>query len=259
MKVVSKGKINRVYGGLLGLQTGKKIELYYAFEFYNQCEDDSAINLDIAYIDERKKMTEQLFPNYELLGFFTSNNGICPNDKDKEVIKAMDYFGVVSPICLVLSTQVEDAEELPIAAYEINKHDKKFLKLSHEIEGFESERICLDTVTKSTDIQNNESAMIQNMETLRNALGMLKGNMKIIRNALNDKEFQQDPVFISQIDDLVKNYPDVLNPDLLNLLHDKEEEILILNNICSSCINLSFQGRAESVSTNDDYRKNMFR
>lgn len=257
MQVNSNGKINRVFGGLLGQNLGNKIEIFSSFEFYNQSEDDSQINLDFAYIDERRKLTEQLFPNYEILGFFMTNSNTSPDEKAaEEVLKAMEFFGVVDPLCLILSTDLAGAEELPVAVYKIDKTQHKFQKMDHIIEGYESERICLDTVTKSTDFQNNESAMIQNMHTLRSALDMLKGNLKLIQSALNDPIFNSDPHFLQMIDELVKNYPNVCSTDLVNMLADKEEEILILNNICANSVDVSLQGRVDCYNFMEDRRHN---
>jgi hypothetical protein len=255
MLVNSNNKIHKVFGGLLGQNLSNKCEIYSAFEFYNQSEDDTKINLDFSYIEERRKLTEQLYPNYEILGFFTTNNDTSADPSAiNELLKAMDYFGVVAPICLVLGTDLTNVDELPLCVYRIDRVNDKFIKLDHIIEGYESERICLDTVTKSTDFQNNESAMIQNMLTLNNAIGVLKNNLKLIKNSISEKKFVEDPNFISMLDELVKNYPNVCNPDLIQMLHNKEEEIFILNNICADSVDLSLQGRIECLNCMNERR-----
>ena len=35
MRVTSNGKVKRVFGALMGLKTGTKVEIFSAFEFYN--------------------------------------------------------------------------------------------------------------------------------------------------------------------------------------------------------------------------------
>ena len=48
----------------------------------------------------------------------------------------------------------EQISRLPITVFECDKKTKQFKKLNHIMEGWESERICLETVTKTTDITN---------------------------------------------------------------------------------------------------------
>jgi hypothetical protein len=254
MNITSDYKINKVFGGLLGQNMGNKSEIFSSFEFFNESEDDSLIKLDLSYIDERRKLTEQLYPNYELLGFFLTSTNKLPESNDvEELVKVMDYFGVVSPLCLVLSTDLTNAEELPLAIYRVDKNKKRVVKLDHLIEGHESERICLDTITKSTDLQNNESAVIQNMVTLKNAVDVLKANLKLIKGAISDKKFYNDPNFIIMVDELVNNYPNVCSQDLIEMLNKNEEEILLLNNISSNSVNISLQGRLETFNNRIDH------
>jgi hypothetical protein len=258
MRVNTSSSSHRVFGGLLGQYKGDKCEIFSAFEFVNQSADESKIDLDLNYIDERRKLTEQLFPNYEIVGFFVTNNNSIPNEGDKEVLKAMDFFGVVTPLCLVMGTDLSTAEELPIAVYQIEKHSKNFIRIEHVLEGYESERICLETVTKASDFQNNESPMIQNMITIKNALDVLKGNLKLIKGAIKDEKFTHDLHFMSMLDELVKNYPNVCNPDHIKMLHEKEEEILILNNLCADSIDLSLLGRIDTFNLYEDRKGGMF-
>jgi hypothetical protein len=245
MTITTNNSVKRVFGGLLGQTKGEVVEIYSAFEFYNTKSD--GVEMDLAYIDERRKMTEQLFPNYELLGYFTTNDS-TNFELIYELVNTMDFFGVVSPICLVLSTNLEGVDELPIMCYEIDKTSHK--KLDHILEGGESERICLDSVTKSTDFQTNESAMIQNMQTLNNASDVLKANLKIIREAVKNEKFKSDPYFILLLNELIHNYPNSNCEDLNKFLKEKEIELMVLNNICAGSIICSHQARVEGYNKN---------
>ncbi len=243
MSITTDGKVKSVFGGLLGQNRGNIIEINSAFEFFNSSID--AVNLDLTYIDERKKLTEQLYPNLELLGYFVTNE--CTDCFiNAELTKAMDYFGVVSPICLVLSTNLEGVEVLPIAVYEVDKTSAT--RIDHIVEGGDSERICLDTITTSTDFQNNESAMIQNMMTVNNASDVLKANLITIKEALKQEAFKNDAVFNSLLDVMVRNYPDAESVELKNMLSQKEEELMMLNNICAGSIVVSHQGRVDAFN-----------
>jgi hypothetical protein len=257
MKINTAGKNNRVYGGLLGHYKGDKCIIYTAFEFVNLSADDNQMtNFDISYIEDRRKLTEQLYPNYEIVGFFSTNTTLVPEKNDEEVIKLMEYFGVITPVYLMLGTDLANVEELPVATYKIEKTSKSFTKVEHVLEGNESERVCLETVTRSGDVINNESAIVQNMETIKNAIGVLKSNLKTIKNSLNNPAFLNDPHYISLLNEISYNYPDANNSDHLKFIKEKEEETLILNNLCASSINVSLQGRIDSLKFIDEKKYN---
>ena len=70
MLVTSKGSINRVYGALMGQKIGSKVEIFSAFEFVNNSLNFSKIDLDIKYIDTSCDLATQLFPKFDIVGFF---------------------------------------------------------------------------------------------------------------------------------------------------------------------------------------------
>jgi len=55
----------------------------------------------------------------------------------------------------------------------------------------------------------------------------------------------KDPEYLKQLELIMKNYPDVVNPNSLDLVEKSVEEILILNNICSGCVALNYIGRGD--------------
>lgn len=244
MKVTSKGKVSRVYGALMGQKIGSKVEIFSAFEFVNNSKDEKKIDLDIKYIDTRRDLATQLFPKFDIVGFFSTNEISEPNDNDKEIVKAMNYFGVINPVYLVLSTKnIEKQNELPVSTFWFDKAISKFTKIRNVIEGWESERICLETVTKNTDVQDEENGLIKNLQTTKNALTVLKENLSFIKNNL--EKFQNDPKFKELLEDLIINYPSIEKSDYQTLMKDKQKEILLLNNICESTIQSSYMGLTE--------------
>lgn len=246
MRVTSNGKVKRVFGALMGLKTGTKVEIFSAFEFSNQSPDPDKIDLDIQYIDTRRDLATQLFPKLDIIGFFSTNDSITPNEKDREILKAMTYFGVITPVYLVLSTNVEKASELPIGVYDIDKTKKTFNKVNHVIEGWESERICLETVTKTAEIGNNQSGLIQNLQTTKNALNVLKENLDLIKK--NMKKFEKDEKFKEMLEDLLINYPNANESDYEEMIAEKQKEVFILNNICAGTIENSYLGKTNSLN-----------
>jgi COP9 signalosome complex subunit 6 len=241
MKVTSKGKISRVYGALMGQKIGTKVEIFYAFEFVNNSTNENKIDLDIKYIDTRRDLATQLFPKFDIVGFFSTNTTSEPNENDKQILNAMNYFGVINPIYLVLSTtSIEKEKELPVSAFWYDKSIEKFTKVRHIIEGWESERICLETVTKNTDVENEENGLVKNIQTTRNALAVLKENLILIKSNIN--KFKNDKKFMELVEDLIINYPAIEKSGYQALMKNKQKEILLLNNICLSTLQSSYMG-----------------
>ena len=249
MKVTSNDKINRVYGALMGQKIGTKVEIFSAFEFFNQSQDPEKINLDINYVDTRRDLANQLFPKLDIVGFFSTNLKDIPNENDKEIIKTMNYFGVINPVYLVLSSEIEKEKELPISAYLFEKNNKQFIKVNHNIEGWESERICLETITKNADVEGENNILNKNLTTTKNALNVLKENLVLIKN--NIKKFEKDKKFIELLDDLINNYPSIENSDYQEYLNKKEKEIFILNNLCAGLVEESYLSRTNNIIRND--------
>ena len=245
MSVISKDKNVRVFGGLLGQVTDKRADILYSFEFLNKSTNPSKIEIDLKYLDDRRRLVEQQFKNYELLGFYTISSDTNPRKEDKAVFEALKSIGVFSPFYLVMSYNLEGQSILPVNVYELNKVNGDFLKIKHEFEGLDSERICLDTVTNFTDFQHSESAIIQNMNTTKNAVHMLKENLSLIKNSFENKKFENDPVYLSLLDEIVRNFPDVRNKDSFDMINYSLGEIGMLNNISSSTTSLNYQGRLE--------------
>ena len=153
----------------------------------------------------------------------------------------MNYFGVINPVYLVLSTtNIEKEKELPVSTFWYDKSIEKFTEVRRVIEGWESERICLETVTKNTDVENEENGLVKNIQTTQNALAVLKENLLLIKK--NIEKFKNDPKFMNLVEDLIINYPSIEKSDYQTLMKNKQKEILLLNNICLSTLQSSYMG-----------------
>ena len=246
MLVTSKGSTSRVYGALMGQKIGTKVEIFSAFEFVNNSKDSSKIDLDIKYIDTRRDLATQLFPKFDIVGFFSTNDTINPNENDKQILNAMDYFGVINPIYVILGTKnIEKQKELPVNTFLFDKSMNKFIEIRHVIEGWESERICLETVTKVSDVENEENGLVKNIQTTQNALGVLKENLILIKKNL--EKFKNNKQFMKLVEDLIINYPEIEKSDYQLLMKNKQKEILMLNNICLSTMQSSYIGISDKI------------
>ena len=230
----------------MGQKIGAKVEIFSAFEFVNNSKDPSKIDLDIKYIDTRRDLATQLFPKFDIVGFFSTNDNINPNENVKQILNAMDYFGVINPIYVILGTKnIEKKKELPVNTFLYDKSLNKFIDIRYVIEGWKSERICLETVTKVNDAENEENGLVKNIRTTKNALGVLKENLILIKKNL--EKFKNNKQFMKLVEDLIINYPEIEKSDFQLLMKNKQKEILMLNNICLSTMQSSYFGISDKI------------
>jgi hypothetical protein len=247
MNVITKGKQTKVFGGLLGNNYGNKIEICYAFEILADGEEEFVFNH--RFMEERKTAVEKSFPNYQILGFFATNNDLKLEGYHTEMAKFIESFGVNKPLFLILSTELDNVEILPVKIYEYDNN--KLTHVEHTLESSDSERIGLETVSRNMNSENKDSSVIQNMVILKNAISVLKSNLSLIKESIKD-----DPSMIIMLDEMVKNYPNVDNKELFELLMNAEKETLLLNNIASASISLAYLGKIDALShgnLNDNY------
>lgn len=235
----------RVFGGIIGEKTGSKIEILSNFEFLDKSDPakNKIVDLDLEFLEERYKTVEQLFPNYEFVGLFSVGENTMADEQDKIIAKHLIKFGVINPIALILSSDLLDKEELPLKVFSYDKHSENFTQVHHEIVGYDSERICIDTVTKSGGVQNNDSQIVQNMDTIRSALSMLKSNLKTVLYQMKQPENQSSQEFAELLNDIIVNHPNSSDPDLKQLLDTSMEEMLILNNIVASSVGINYSSK----------------
>lgn len=226
----------RVFGGLVGEQHSNRIELFSIFEFLMTENGE----LDQNFLDQRRKISEQLYPNYDFLGFFSTNIEETPDDQDKKVYSTLVELGVASPVNIVLCSDLKNKDTLPLKAYSYDKEKDAFQKIDIEISGYESERICLDTITKHGGAQNQNSQLVQNQNTLHDALKMLKNNLQGVRDLIKDPKNRKNPRFVELVDDIMKNYPNLNTQENNNNLQKSFTEMLLLANTTSSSLTINY-------------------
>ena len=244
MRVTSKGKINRVYGALMGQKINNKVEIFSAFEFVNNSNDENKVDLDLKYIDIRRDLATQLFPKFDIVGFFSTNNISEPNELDKNFLNSLNNFSVSNSVYLILNTKdIEKKKEIPVSSFLFDKKLNNFTTLRQIIEGWESERICLETVTKNTDVQDNENGLSKNLQTTKTALVVLQDNLNLIKNNL--EKFKNDAKFMELLEDLIISIPEIEHSDYQTLMKNKQKEILLLNNMCVATMENSYSGLSD--------------
>ncbi len=252
MSIITSKKTKQVYGALLGVRSESKIEVFYCFEFLNTTPENENPAFDFEFIENRKKLTDQLFQtqNYELIGFYLT----CQNPSKVKIADlyisqlhaVMSKYGVSDPVCLVLGTDLEQKDELPVDFFTSKNAD--FAKISHKIEGSDSERITLDTVMKFSEKSDKESAAKQNLNAFKNALDVLRLNLSSILEAAEKDVNKKDPRFQVLLADLLANFPSSNSSRMNQIIEDKNYENSIMNSLCSCTLNKVYVKNSELMS-----------
>ncbi|KAJ3202817.1 COP9 signalosome complex subunit 6 [Clydaea vesicula] len=174
-----------VYGALLGTQNGHQIEIFNTFElkFDNQI-------LDLIFFQQRFEQYKQVFPNYEFLGWYVTDQK--PLKSHIEIHKQFLTFNE-NPLFLLLNPYQKSAKDLPIYLFEsqLNNatHLLNFTSISFKIKTNEEERIAVEHVTHSSSSDEKEKVLTDFLLSQKNAVNMLSTRIKFLINYI--KEIQK--------------------------------------------------------------------
>lgn len=224
-----EGNNSRIAGALLGNHLGREVEIHTTFELLIGEGD----RIDQEYLRARQAQFKQVFPTFDLLGWYSS--GSIPMPQDMSIHKQLlDYNE--SPLFLQLSPsqntidQARSKGELPIGIYEtfvdvshsirsdqgegvgLDKGpDMYFRPANYQIETGEAERIAVDHTSKPpVDDGNGQSSLIANLTTQQNAIKMLLDRIQSIVSYVDDvqaKKLPTDHESLRQIASLVAGIP----------------------------------------------------
>jgi len=179
---VRAGKNVRVYGVLLGVQTGRRVSVINSFEMI---VNDKVV--DTAFVESRKNQYNRVWEDHEILGWYATGQ---LEDDDLSIHQQIEQFNE-SPFFLLLDAQ-QASRSLPITILETtlksvdDKHKLVFTKVAHKIETTEAERIAVDHVANVTS--GGKSLLTAHLSTMHGAIKMLNLRIKILAQYLRENE-----------------------------------------------------------------------
>eukprot|EP01114_Cavostelium_apophysatum_P005524 TRINITY_DN1668_c0_g1_i3.p1 TRINITY_DN1668_c0_g1~~TRINITY_DN1668_c0_g1_i3.p1 ORF type:complete len:322 (-),score=88.50 TRINITY_DN1668_c0_g1_i3:78-1043(-) len=179
----------RVFGALVGIQTGRNVEIFNSFELVVENADKQPV-IDSKFLVKKTEQFKKVFSTYDFLGWYSTAEGVVPADMDVHRSQTITEFNE-SPLYLVLDPVAcgrKTTKELPISIYESELHiidDKPtnlFVKVPYKIETGEAERIAVDHVAKITPSGGNSehSQLSAHLWGLHNAIHMLSMRVKVL-------------------------------------------------------------------------------
>lgn len=220
--------VQRVLGCLLGMQTGRDVEVYNSFELRYDFEPSSsdtsndrkpAIVIDAAYLEAKRELYDKVFPNYDVVGWYSTGDSVDVGDI--ELHKAIAEAGNENPLYLLFDPSLVNASrELPVTVYETeikivdNVAKVGLTPSTFLLKTVDSERIAVESVAKHIEEGGGQqiNAIISHLETLQNALCMLRERTYAIRELVvkvEKKDIPYDHALLRQINSVVARLPAV--------------------------------------------------
>ncbi|RUS21155.1 COP9 signalosome complex subunit 6-like protein [Endogone sp. FLAS-F59071] len=187
----------QVIGALLGIQTGRDVEIFNSFELLFHL-DTGAVVIDMEYFKDKQDQFKLVFPQYDFLGWYSM--GAQPTLAEIDIHKQF-LENNESPLFLQLdpaSLHKDDrSKSLPVSLYESTieviggQPQTLFIRSQYKIETGEAERIAVDHVSKpsvstTTGGGAESSTLIAHLNTQRNAINMLHTRVAVLHQYLLD-------------------------------------------------------------------------
>jgi COP9 signalosome complex subunit 6 len=179
----------RVIGALLGIQTGRDVEIYNSFELVYEGADKK-MTIDLAYLNAKQEQMKKVFPLYDFLGWYSTGSEVTAADIEvhKQLMEVNE-----SPLYLLFDTIAcgkATTKELPISIFESELHiindqpTNLFVKVSYKIETGEAERIAVDHIAKISSGSSDNSLLTTQLTGVLKAINMLSSRIKILKQFL---------------------------------------------------------------------------
>lgn len=209
----SGGRAARVYGCVLGVQTGRTVEIYNSFELKYDAERGG---YDRQFLEKKQEQYKKVFPQYDVLGWYST--GADVQDSDMQIHKALMEINE-SPIYVMLNPTINHAQkDLPISVYESELHvidgatSLIFVKASYTIETVEAERISVDHVAhiKPSDGSSAATQLAAHLTSMHSAIKMLNSRIRVLHHLLvsiQKGEVAYEHSLLRQVASLVRRLP----------------------------------------------------
>lgn len=177
-------------GILLGSQSGLSINVLDSVEAkYKLDVEKKTIILDKDFINGKVKLTVEVFPTYDLLGWYTIGTSV--EERYMPVHRFISAEFNESPLFMLMDANITpETKELPIKIFEsvmqvINDIPAMtFVDVDFNIEASEPERITVDIISKQGNGNSSNSNLSLQLLDLKNSVQSLTERMRLIEKYL---------------------------------------------------------------------------
>jgi len=240
-KVLGGGKAKRVLGCLFGKQAGRNLEIFNSFELNYKFSETKLGQIEIAehFIKKQSEMLKQLFPESEVIGWYSTSNKNDPEDMDISIHKIIQKYNE-NPVYLIMNVNPAPGREFPLSMYEGNtqmagtQSSFSFSKVPYTIASLPAERVTVETIAKSHDASAGSSKFLLGMIQPTNAIKMLKLQLgKLVEMIQKEPKLKTDQDFLRKLNNIMSRIP-LITSTLLSTEEKTElAEVALINEMAT--------------------------
>ena len=235
---------NRAIGALIGQQDAKSVEIHTSFEVLYTVEKtasgDQTIVIDLAFMRGKKAQYNQVFPDYEVVGWYTTGSGLSKADIVETNRSVAGEF-CDAPIVMVMDTNPgPNVKTLPVYLFESvatmvgNSQIKasNVRKIRYNMESEESERIGIDTAMKVDFASEKNPTLVPQAQRLGSAVYMLKTRLTVILAYLKEvraKKINPDYEMLRQICTVTNQLPCADSPSFTHAVQGDYDDAVVVS------------------------------
>ncbi|KAH9273381.1 hypothetical protein BASA83_004383 [Batrachochytrium salamandrivorans] len=208
----------RVLGALVGIQTGRDIEILNSFELPFH-EIDTQPTIDMVYFNFKQDQYKQVYPTMDFLGWYST--GISPTPEDIHIHQQMCQQNEAPLFLQMLVKSDESARETATTDLPITTNDAELLAIEH--------------VAHETSSDNN-SKLVAHLVGKQNAIRMLQSRVRTLATYMNNVEkgiLPKDHTLLRQISSLCNRLPTIQGIDFDSEFNVDYNDVLLMTLLAS--------------------------
>ena len=252
---VQSQKAVRVVGCLFGKQTGRNLEIFNSFELAYKT-DHGKLAIEEQFIKTQSDMLKQLFPDFEIIGWYSTSTHNEPDDDDINIHKLMQKYNE-NPLYLIVNVNAPPGRDLPLSVYEGNMQIVQlqpvltFQKVNYQIASLPAERVAVEGVAKSHEAEAGSSKYLLAMMQPLNAIKMLKLQLGTLAKMIaTEPRLKTDQDFLRKLNNILSRVPLITSPVLAIEQKVELAEVALVNEITTMAKTIEIlQETAEKYNT----------
>ncbi len=255
---VLTGKTRKIVGCLFGKQTGRNLEIFNSFELDYKPSDTKPGAIEIAehFIKKQSEMLKQLFPEFEVIGWYSTSAKGEPEEADVEIHKVIQKYNE-NPLYMIMNGNAPPGREVPLNLYEGNMQIAgtqpvfTFQKVTYQIASLPAERVAVESVAKSHEAAAGSSKFILAMIQPLNAIKMLKVQLSKLVEMINaEPKLKTDQDFLRKLNNIMSRVPLITSTLLATEERTELAEVALVNEIATMAKTVEIlQDTTEKYST----------
>lgn len=238
----------RQFGLLLGVQTGRTVEITNSFELVTREPEQPGGPpvVDPTYMSEKQEQYKKVFPAFDVVGWYSaSSTDTLRPEEDMPLHKGFMELNE-SPVYLSFGGVISPAhKDLPVTLYESElrmvdgQPSTTFSKAKYTIETVEAERISVDNVARilpSGQQADGAGQYTQHLLGLHSAIKMLTSRIEVMHKylvAVDAGEVPCDHALVRQISSLLRQLPTVTSERFVTGFNVEHNDTLLMTYVAA--------------------------